>query len=283
MVKKRLFNFVIIIMLLTTFLYSFETVYLDLIKELNKQLVKKGIPADWFFKKTIDKNFQIYNDIEKYFIRMPEHLVDRKEKDFDWYKNLFKIDSKIEKGKKFIAENLDLLNKIENKNGIFHEILVAIIGMETNFGEVKGKFYTFNALVSIYLFMPKYRRFALNQLIALYYFSQKINKDVFYFIGSFAGATGLAQFIPTSLLNYFVDSNGIDTDIDIYDLSDSLYSIENYLVKHGLNMETIHDYQTLYKAVYSYNRSNSYVKAVISIYEELRKIRDPDYFDNPFF
>lgn len=279
--RKRLFSFSIILFLVSSFSFSFEKDHLESIKDLIDSLEKLDIPSTWFQNNVNNEKFKIHSDIEKYFKNMPEHKVAREEKDFEWYKNKFGLDKKIENGKRFINEYKELLEVIEKRNGIHYEIIVAILGMETNFGKFKGTFYTFNALVSIYLFILRLKKFALNELVSLYHFSNKINKDVYYFIGSFAGATGLAQFIPSSLLNFFVDINGIDQDIDIYDISDCIASIENYIFKNGLNKNTIYDYRYLYKAIFSYNRSDSYVKAVIHIYEELIKMRE--YFLLDFF
>lgn len=145
--------------------------------------------------------------------------------------------------------------------------------METNYARRKnmGKHYTFNAFVSQYLLYPRKRKFAKRQLVGLYKLTNKTKKDTFFYIGSYAGAVGWAQFIPTSALAYFVDANGIDSDIDLYSIEDCIFSIENYLYKHKLNGKTMKNYKNRYDAVFAYNRHSAYVRAVLYMYEEFKK------------
>ncbi len=246
-----------------------------LINDLNKKLINKGIPFNWLNSNIENKKFEIYYKIPKYFYIMPENRVTRKEKTFDWYLKVFDIPSRIKSGKKFIEKNIDLLETIESKNGIYYELIVAIIGLETNYAlnDSKGNFYTFSALVTQYILMPKRRDFALRQLYYLYLFSIKTNRPTYYFIGSFAGACGWSQFIPSSLYDFFVDYNENDNDIDIYSVEDCLSSIENYLFKHYLNKNNISDYKSRYSAVFSYNPSDAYTKTILYMYEEFKKLR----------
>jgi membrane-bound lytic murein transglycosylase B len=72
------------------------------------------------------------------------------------------------------------------------------------------------------------------------------------------------------LLAFFIDSNGIDDDIDPFSIDDTIFSVENYLYKNNLTGENIGDYDSKYKAVFAYNHSDVYVKAVLYIYDGLR-------------
>jgi membrane-bound lytic murein transglycosylase B len=247
--------------------------YNDKIVELNNELIKRGIPENWLLENIKNDKFVIYDNIENMFIRMPENRVKNNEKDFEWYKNQFGFDEKVTLGKKFIQENTELLKKVEARHGIHYELIVAIYGMETNYGDKRfiGKYYVFPALVSQYILTDNRKRFAIKELENLYYFSEKIKKPVFYFIGSYSGASGFAQFIPTSLNNYFVDSNNNNEDIDIYSVDDTLFSIENYLFNSRLNRQNISSEDSRMKAVLSYNHSFSYAKIVLLIYDELKK------------
>jgi len=246
------------------------------IDELKQKLIMENIPAEWFDSNLTHEKFKFHHKIAKYFSNMPENKVDKQEKDFEWYKKYFAIDKRVEKGRAFINQHKEILEIIEQKNGIHYELPLAILGLESNFADEKkkGKFYTFNALVSQYVLLPKRENFAKKELVALYKFSRLINRDTYYFIGSYAGASGWAQFIPTSQLAFFVDFGGIMEEVDIYDVSDNLTSIENYLHKHGLNGENIHEQIRLSDAVYAYNHSKAYVEAVLLIYQGLRADRE---------
>ncbi len=247
--------------------------YLKLTKELNKKLIEKGVNTNWLSEQIRNKHFKIHSKIKRYFTRMPEHQViktSKKKKNFDWYKRYFAVNSKIVRGKKFIEKHKKILESIQKKHGIPYQLVVAILGIETNYAEKKqkGNFYVFNSLYSQYLLLPNRRRFALNELVYLYKFSQKTQTDVFYYIGSFAGACGWGQFIPSSLNGYFVDSNNIESEVDIYSLEDNLASIENYLYKNGLSGKNLSS-KNIYNAVYAYNHSDFYVKSVMEIYAGL--------------
>ncbi|MCG8572031.1 MAG: lytic murein transglycosylase [Spirochaetes bacterium] len=256
--------------------YSYPEKFQTKLEELNQKLVAKGVDQEWLWKNAKDERFVIYYKIVEYYQNMAENQVKRKEKDHQWYLDHFRVDLKIEKGKDFIQLHRSVLAEIEKKNGIDYELIVAILGMETNFADqrYRGRYNSFCTLVSHYLLIPQKQKFALNQLAALYRFSKKCQRSVYYFNGSFAGACGWAQFIPTSLEDFFIDSELIDANIDIYQLEDNLFSIENYLHQHGLTGFTLQNPAALHNAVYSYNHSKSYVKAVIEIYQNLKKYNE---------
>ena len=270
------YYFIIFMLFICLQLFSNQQEDNQKLENLKSSLVANGVPIEWIVENLNSHKFEIYSDIEKLFLNMAENKVKTKQKDFDWYKNHFGLDKKIQMGTKFIEGNIETLQKVEEKNGIYFELAVAILGMETNFGQRRyvGNYYIFNTLVSQYLLLEKREKFALRELIYLYKMCQKTNKNAYYFVGSYAGACGLGQFIPSSLFNYFVDVDGIDENIDIYSLDDNLCSIENYLFKNNLNNSNIDNQKSLFDSVYSYNRSSAYVNAVLYIYEELKKLRE---------
>jgi membrane-bound lytic murein transglycosylase B len=153
---------------------------------------------------------------------------------------------------------------------------MAILAIESDYANprFRGSFYTFPTLVSQYVLIPRRQRFAVNQLVALYQFSEKTENDVYHFVGSYAGAAGWAQFIPTSMVAYFIPASGDFTDVDIYSIEDCIFSIGNYLKMHGLNERTMDSYKARYDAVFAYNRSDAYVKAVLYMYEKMREQRN---------
>jgi membrane-bound lytic murein transglycosylase B len=240
---------------------------------LNNELVGMGVSGDWLKKNIESKDFLIYKNIRKYFENMAEYRARNKTLDYEAYTKNLGIELKAAKGAKFVSDNLELLNKIQSKNGIDKELIAAIIGIETDYANIrqKGNFNVFNTLLSQYILMDERKYFSKMELAALYKFSLKTGRPVNYFIGSFAGACGWGQFIPSSLNKFFIDTNKNDGDIDIYALDDTLSSIENYLFNSGLNINTINDKDKLYFAVYTYNRSDYYVRAVLYIYQNIKE------------
>lgn len=265
-------------------LYSFSkeskkadfTLYQNEINSLNQELMNNDIPENWLLDNIKNPKFLIYDNIKNLFKNMSERRVSSKEKDFEWYKDYIGLDIKIKNAYEFIPKYIDLLKNAEKKHGIHYELIIAIFGIETNFARAKslGNFYVFSALFSQYLFMETRRKWAAQELISLYHLTKKTNKDTYYYIGSFAGASGGAQFVPSSHLKYFVDSEDNDNNIDIYSIEDNIMSIENYLYYHGLNKDNIDIYANRYSTVYEYNRSNTYVQGVLYIYDALRKNRN---------
>jgi len=244
-------------------------------RELRQEIVMNGVPAEWFDEQLQQETFQIHPTIDRYFQSSAERQVDQdKKRDASWYFARLGVDAKIEKGKSFIKAHSDILEEAEARHGIHQELIVAIMGIETNFAsqQQRGEFYAFNSLVSQYIFANR-RKFAVREISALYEFSQKTGKPPQYFTSSYAGAIGWGQFIPSSLLAFFIDARGIHEDMDPFSLEDTIFSVENYLYKHNLSGKEIDNYDARYAAVFAYNHSDIYVKAVLSIYDGLRNYR----------
>ena len=244
----------------------------EMIDELNQRLIDRGVQANWLIQNLNHPDFRIYESVVRHFTQMPEHQVARGERDQNWYMRHFGVDDKVRKGVEFRQQYLEDLETAQQRHGIHYELLMAILAIESDYANPRwrGTFYTFPTLVSQYVLLPQRQRFAVNQLVALYQFTQKTNKDVYLFIGSFAGAAGWGQFIPTSLNSFFIDANDNFYDVDIYSIDDNLHSISNYLNGHGLSGSNIDNYQARFRAVRAYNQSDAYVRAVLYIYDELR-------------
>lgn len=244
----------------------------DLLAELKEQLVNNGVSEEWLDRQFRDETFRLEPGIGQYFQHAAEKQTDQdKKRDLAWYFARMDVNAKIEKGKIFIEQQRDLLQKAEDKNGIHKELIAAIIGMETNFADrrQRGDLYAFNSLVSQYLFTNR-KAFAVRELTALYKFSQRTGRPPQYFTSSYAGAIGWGQFIPSSLLSFFVDADGRDDDMDPFAIDDTIFSVENYLYKNNLSGRTMNQKDCLYQAVFSYNHSDAYVRAVLYIYEGLK-------------
>ena len=253
------------------------------INELKQQLIVNGVPGEWFDEQIQNETFQIHSNIDQYFQKSAEKQTDHDKKhDISWYFARIGVDAKIEKGKPFIADRIELFQRAEAKHGIHKELIAAIIGIEPNFADhqQRGKFYAFNSLVSQYIFTNR-TKFAVREITSLYKFSLKTGHPPQYFTSSYAGAIGWGQFIPSSLQAFFIDSNGVDDDIDPFDIEDTIFSVENYLYKNNLSGENIDDYNSRYRAVYAYNHSNVYVKAVLYIYDGLRDYFSAEEPDDP--
>ncbi len=190
-----------------------------------KYAVKQGIS-----KKTVDeafKNTKLLKRILKY---------DRYQPEFIEKKNVY-IGKRVNKqkviyAKKLIRNNKNLLNKVEKKFNVPKNYLVALWGIETVFGKHKGKVDIISALATLSYDKRRSAYFS-RELITLLKLIDKEIVNLDDLKGSWAGAHGNFQFMPSSIQNYAVDYNK-DGKIDLYEsLEDSFASAANYLRKIG--------------------------------------------------
>lgn len=137
----------------------------------------------------------------------------------------------IRKGRKLLKKHKSLLDKVEKDIGVEREIVVAIWGIESQFGLHKGAFKMFRTLNSMFDAYPRRRDFYRKQLIEYLLLCRENNVDPLSVTGSYGGAFGQTQFIPSSFREYAVDFDG-DGKRDVWNSTpDVLASIANYLHK----------------------------------------------------
>ena len=147
------------------------------------------------------------------------------------YRNRYLTSSRINNGVKFIKENFEILDSVENDFGVSKYYIASIIGCETNYGNFLG---TYNPLDTIFTraFDPK-STYWQKQLIELFILSKKYNLDPKTIKSSWSGALGLGQFIPSSYNAYGVDYDN-DGNVDMYNSrKDGIASVANYLRENG--------------------------------------------------
>ena len=150
------------------------------------------------------------------------------------YLNRTVTETRIQNGKKMRTRYPTMLGRVENAYGVPPHVILAFWGMESNYGEVKSKYKLINAFLSL-MYDGRREKFFSNQLIALMKIADKNHLDINNIRGSWAGAMGHFQFIPTTLAQYGMDGNG-DNSIDIINsVGDAMFSAGNYLSKLGWN------------------------------------------------
>lgn len=153
------------------------------------------------------------------------------------YKKRFINPVHIRNGKKFIAANQDVLQRAYQEYGVPPAIITAIIGVETNYGQLYGTYRTINILTTIAF--SEYRRaeFFRGELEEFLLLADSQQRDPFSYVSSYAGAMGYGQFLPSSYRNYGVDFDG-DGKVDLTNsLEDAIGSIGNYLNAFGWNKD----------------------------------------------
>ncbi len=157
------------------------------------------------------------------------------EKKLVWheYKNIFLKEKRINEGVEFLNKHRDTLDKAEEKFGVPAEIIVAIIGVETFYGRITGKYRVIDALNTLAFYYPKRADFFRSELEQYLLLVREQGFDPLTLMGSYAGAMGIPQFISSSYRHYAYDFDG-DNVIDIWDNPvDVIGSVANYFHLHG--------------------------------------------------
>ena len=253
-------------------------------------LIKKGVDTA-FINKYVAKNNAKFD--ERFIkINVTGYL---KPADYSYATS----DIAVRKSKQFFRENATVLNAAEKKYNVPKEIIVSILWIETRLGDYLGK----NHLPSVFFSTaltnaPEYielnnqvvketnntdsmklvlldrvkqrserkAKWAIDELAAMSEIEKKFGIDFNTVYGSWAGAFGISQFLPSSFLHYAVDGNN-DGKIDLFDKNDAIHSVANYLAKHKWGNTT----EQRRKAIWRYNNSNAYVDAVLRLAELIKK------------
>ena len=138
---------------------------------------------------------------------------------------------KVLKGLKFYKKNLELINKIEKNYDIEKELLLSLMGIETNFGTYVGKMDILSSLATL-SFDKRRSEFFTNELLILLKLVETNQIDHQTLYGSWAGAFGFLQFMPSTIKNHAIDFDK-DNYINLKNSNDSYASAANYLNNIG--------------------------------------------------
>lgn len=196
--------------------------YRDLFQELEK---KHG-----FSIKELASLFRRVEKIPKVIELMEKPWED---KPYHAYRRLFLDRQRIEQGKELLALHRELFDRVEKKFGVDRGIIAAIWGIETRYGRHQGAFEVFRTLNTLFDGYPRRRTFARTQLVHFLLLCRENNQDPHGIMGSYAGAFGQTQFIPSSFRAYAVSFDQ-DPRRDVWrSIPDVVASIANYLHRHG--------------------------------------------------
>jgi len=148
------------------------------------------------------------------------------------YRKIFITRERINAGATFWRENREMLERIALETGVPVEMLIGIIGVETYFGRITGKDRVIDALATLAFEYPPRSKFFRNELVEFLILAREEGLDPTEPMGSYAGAMGRPQFMPSSFRAYAVDSTG-DGKRDIWgNWADVAGSIANYFLAH---------------------------------------------------
>jgi membrane-bound lytic murein transglycosylase B len=195
-------------------------------------------------------------------IALYPEILEKKGKGLNYFSRKFGLLTRksVDRGRRILKENKTLLTGIGDRYGVEPEILVAIFRVETNFGGYVGTYPVFNSLLTMTLLENRRSSWAEKELVGLFVLSRANRVSPLSIKGSWAGAYGLCQFVPTSVLNYGADGDG-DGVTDLFQFADAMASVANYLKAHGWQAGHADKKR---KALYAYNHCNNYVDAVLA-------------------
>ena len=194
------------------------------LKSFKKTALKNGISEKTF--NTAMSNVKFLPKVIEYDRFQPEFYEDT-----ITYITKRSSKKKLEKGINFYLENKVLINSIGKKFLVEEELLLALMAIETNYGTYVGKMDILSSLATL-SFDKRRSDFFTNELITILQLVEKgiIDHKILY--GSWAGAFGNFQFMPTTIKKYAIDYNSNDI-IELHNLEDSFASAANYINKMG--------------------------------------------------
>jgi len=148
------------------------------------------------------------------------------------YRPLFIKPSMRNKGRLYLQQNREIFNAVEDKYQVDAAIVAAILGIETRFGKSHGKRPILDSLYTLSTGFPRRAKFFRQQLGAIIQISRQDKLDLSTLKGSYAGAFGSIQFIPTSFRDYAVDEDGDGVRDVFHSKPDIIASVANYFKRH---------------------------------------------------
>jgi membrane-bound lytic murein transglycosylase B len=237
--------------------------------DLKYRLVRQGLDKDFVFRAFGDERNQFLPDVVRKIAYLPKERPEIYQK--------FLRPEVVAQGRRYLAEHRAVLNRAQAGYGVTPEVIVAILTVESGLGNITGRYPVFNVFASLAVMdtgevireldlnpvsrdrLRKKAAWARQELQTFLSYCQSRGLDPFAFNGSWAGAMGFCQFLPSSLKSCGADGDG-DGRVDLFSHADAIFSIACYLKKSGFNPGNQASWR---RAVFSYNHSDAYVEAVL--------------------
>lgn len=221
-----LFKSVVVSVLVCFSLSAFASDYSQ--REAAKPLIDAAVKAGF----TADEVKQLLSEAE-YKDDIIKAISRPAEKRLTWgqYRDIFIKQQRIDEGVDFWNKHEQTLAKAEQTYGVPAAYIVAILGVETFYGKHTGKYRVLDALATLGFDYEPRAKFFYGQLQEFLLMSREAHIDPRKMMGSYAGAMGMSQFIPSSYRHYAVDFDG-DGITDLSQPVDAIGSIANYFAEH---------------------------------------------------
>lgn len=225
-----------------------------------------AVPESFITAAFADPAVKVEADILERFKKPGESLP------YEEYRKIFITPERIAAGRAFYLAQKPLLLQVQGRTGLDPLVLVALVGVETYFGRGTGKFSVFNALYTIERGLASRSKWAARELAEYLKIAAREGVGTQSVKGSYAGAFGYYQFIPSSYNARAIDFDG-DGKSRWDQWPDVFGSIANYLSKGGYQPGPQEGPGSpVWKALYSYNHSDSYVKVILELKSEIAQV-----------
>ena len=254
------FFFFIIIFSITNLYADQQASFLEWKKNFKIIALENNISETTFDK--VMKHVRFLPNVIKYDRYQPEFYESTKE-----YISKRTSKNKVDKGLNFYKQNLELINTVEKKYNIEKELLLSLMGIETNYGTYVGKMDILSSLSTL-SYDKRRSQFFTNELLILLKLIEKKKIDYKTLYGSWAGAFGFFQFMPSTIKNHALDFNN-DNYIDLKNPFDAYASAGNYLNDMGWEQNS----HCFYKIQLKDNISKKYLNASAKRLKNKRKLK----------
>lgn len=164
-------------------------------------------------------------------IRWITHPFEKKP--WNFYRNFFVRKDRIDNGVKYWRAHQKMFDDVQARYGVDPSVIIAIIGIESYFGKHTGTYNELNALITLSFYYPKREKFFTSELTQFLLLARHEKLNPVILKGSYAGALGIPQFMPSSYRHYGVDYSK-NQSIDLFtNHKDAIASIANYLNEAG--------------------------------------------------
>lgn len=195
------------------------------VNDMMGRLERQGISREWLEQTMASAQFQP-SVLEAMSGAAEHHMT------WERYRNIFLGEERINEGAAFIETHLDAFERAEQRYGVPPEVIAAIIGVETRYGRITGDHRVLDSLSTLAFHHPRRGEFFEGELEAFLDIAYEQGVDPGSLKGSYAGAMGYPQFIPTSYQAYAVDFDG-DGHRNLWtDPVDAIGSVGNYFAEH---------------------------------------------------
>ncbi len=196
-------------------------------KFINTYSSKLNIPEKYMQKALDQAVFQQ----RSFQLQQPGRSSKPTQKGWERYRRQFIYPAMINKGARFMCDHKDAFHQARDKYGVPPEVILGIIGVETAYGANTGHYRMLDALATVAFNSPRRVEFFQDELAKYLLMCYKNDWDPTEIKGSIDGGYGIAQFMPSSYLDYAVSYSGDTPDLMV--ANDAIVSIGNYIKGHG--------------------------------------------------